>query len=100
MNLGDHLNIFKFLIYIKCVAFTDKDFGSEYDDSKALSASDSLSSHMVILEWEVMLCQDCVLVKNGMKESDIICICTCKRELFKFALDILFIFLGRLASWC
>ena len=56
MNLGDHLNIFKFLINIKCVAFTDKDFGSEYDDSEALSASDSLSSRMVILEWEVTLC--------------------------------------------
>jgi hypothetical protein len=103
VNFGDHLNIFKFLIYIECVTFTDKDFGSEYDDNEALSASDSLSSRMVILEWEVTLCGDCVLrfimlVKNGTKESDIIGICARKRELF--ALDILFIFLGRLASWC
>ena len=103
VNLGDHLNIFKFLIYIKRVAFTDQDFGSEYDDNEALSASDSLSSRMVILEWEVTLCRDCVLrfimlVKNGTKESDIICICARKRELL--ALDILFIFLGRLASGC
>jgi hypothetical protein len=52
MNFGDHFNIFKFLIYIKCVAFTDKDFGSEYDDNEA---SNSLSSCMVILEWEVTL---------------------------------------------
>ena len=103
MNFGDHLNIFKLLIYIECITFTDKYFRSEYDDNKALSASDSLSSHMVIPEWEVTLCRDCVLClimlgKNGTKESNIIEICAFKRELF--ALGMLLIFLGRLSSWC
>jgi hypothetical protein len=54
MDFVDHLNIFKFLIYIKSITLTDS-FGSELCRD-AMYTSDSLPSHMVILEWEVMLC--------------------------------------------
>ena len=59
MDFVDHLNIFKFLVNIKSITFTVDSFRSEVCRD-AIYMSDSLPSHVVILEWEVPLCQDCV----------------------------------------
>ena len=81
MNLGNHLNIFWLLIYIKSITLTGGKLASASDGEEAMS--DSLLSHVVIFEWKVTICQDYIshfimFVKDGLEESNIVCICAHK----------------------
>jgi hypothetical protein len=54
MDLGNHLNIFWFLIYVKGITLTGGKLASESDGREAMS--DSLPSSVVIFEWKVTIC--------------------------------------------
>ena len=100
MNLGNHLNIFWFLIYVKGITLTSGKLASESNGEEAMS--DSLLSCVVIFGWKVMICWDyishlIIFVKDDLEESNIICICA--REWKLLALYLLLLFFVLVARW-